>query len=128
MSASSAGSRGRVALTIVVLAVAGVVLGALSVRILFGGTALVVIPWAVCCGVIGAVIRSRWLAVVGAAVFGFAVSGAFLVGGYSGSGSITGALGVFAVLAVISAVVAAAAALIVNVVASSLRRGRRVRR
>ncbi|NNC11659.1 hypothetical protein HII28_07190 [Planctomonas sp. JC2975] len=128
MSVSVVATRWGAAATFVVLAVAGALIGAASVRILFSGTALVLIPWALCCLAIGAAIRSRWLAVTSAAVFGFAVAAAFLVGGYSGGGPMVGALPVFAALALLSAVVAAAASLAAHAVASALRRRRLERR
>lgn len=122
MTDSSFGRRGASVLTIVAVAVAGVLLGLLSVRVLFGGTAWVMVPWALACAVVGGISRSWRTAIARAAVFGFAVSMTFLLGGFRGGGSVVAALGLFVVLALFSAAIAALAALAVNRVVALIRR------
>jgi len=106
-------------------AAAGVVLGWLSVHAIFSGSAFVLIPWAIGCLLIGFVIRHVVTALVASAVFGFAVSITFLVGGYAGGGPLSAALGIFCALAGLGAVVAAAVGLAANRMARLVaRRGR----
>jgi hypothetical protein len=113
-----------VALTIAAPAAAGILLGVLSAHLLFGGTVLVLIPWAAVCAVIGGIVRPWPLAAIGSAVFGFSVSMTFLVGGYEGDASLASVLAVFAALALAGAAIAAAFALAVNRGVMLLRRAR----
>ena len=115
-------SRRRVAWAVAGSAVVGVALGALSSHLLFGGTVLVLIPWAVVCGVLGGLLRGWRLATVCAAVFGFAVSFVFLLGAFDGRESLVAAIGLFVGLSVLGAFTAAIVALVVNRLVFLLRR------
>jgi hypothetical protein len=111
--------------TVVLGAACGVALGSLSVHAIFSGSALVLIPWAIGCLLIGSVVRHAVTALVASAAFGFAVSFTFLVDGYAGDGPLVAALGIFCALAGLGAVVAAAVGLAANRMARLLARRRR---
>jgi hypothetical protein len=110
---------------VVLAAACGVALGSLSAHAIFSGSALVLIPWAIGCLLIGSVVRHVVTALVASAAFGFAVSITFLVGGYAGDGPLAAALGIFCALAGLGAAGAAAVGLAANRVARLLTRRRR---
>jgi hypothetical protein len=81
----------------------GIALGVLGARFIFVGSWLSLIPWGIAGSALGArVRRARSAAVVGA-LYGFVLSMAFMVAGYSGSASIVVRLPAFAIVSLIGA-------------------------
>lgn len=86
-----------------VAAVVGVALGVLGARVIFVGSWLTLIPWGAAGLALGArVRRARSAAVVGA-LYGYLLTMAFMVAGYTGSPSIMSRLPAFAIVAFVGA-------------------------
>ncbi|GAB3614774.1 hypothetical protein [Humibacter ginsengisoli] len=72
------------ALTVVLSGVVGVALGAVSGRILFGGTAWNLIPWAIVAIAIGVVAGNLRTALLASAIYGYLLVAAFLYAANTG--------------------------------------------
>jgi hypothetical protein len=92
--------------------VIGIILGFVGSKILFVGSALSLIPWAVAGLVIGYLSVSRREAAIGGSLYGFALAFSFMAFGYDGAASLISRLPFFAVLGVIGAVCGLVPALI----------------
>ena len=103
---SSTQTRAPVILWIAVLAIAltsGALLGWLCARVIFVGSALALIPWAIAGLLLGYFAAGWRFALVGGAVYGFALGVKFMVAGYAGSRPVWTALLLFAVIGLICA-------------------------
>jgi hypothetical protein len=86
----------------VVSVIAGSLLGILGARYLFVGSALSLIPWAIAGLAIGAWSNKRE-SMINGAIYGFALSFAFMVAGYAGTASLLSRLPFFALLGLFGA-------------------------
>ncbi|GAB3808905.1 hypothetical protein GCM10028798_35770 [Humibacter antri] len=77
-------------LTVVVSGAVGVGLGALSGRILFGGTAWNLIPWAIAAIAIGLIVYDRRTALLASAIYGYLLVAAFLYAANTGNSTVAG--------------------------------------
>jgi hypothetical protein len=91
-------------------ALVGIGLGALSGRILFGGSAWNLIPWALVAIAIGLVARDLRTAVVASAVYGYLLCAAFLFVANAGDVSLGQKIGFALALGVVGLVCAVALA------------------
>ena len=82
-----------------VAAVVGVALGVLGARVIFVGSWLTLIPWGAAALALGARVRRARSAIVLGALYGYLLSMAFIVAGYTGSASIMSRLPAFAIVA-----------------------------
>jgi hypothetical protein len=90
----------------------GAFLGWLCARVIFVGSALAIIPWAIA-GLLLGWFASGWrFALVGGAVYGFALGVTFMVAGYEGSRPLSTALLLFAVIGLICAACGLACAVV----------------
>ena len=94
----------------------GVFLGWLGATVVFVGSGLSLVPWALVSIGIGVVIARRRSALVVASIFGFALAASFMAFGYDGADPIAGKIGFFAVLGLVGAACASALALAANAV------------
>ncbi|HEY4266586.1 MAG TPA: hypothetical protein VGM94_00200 [Galbitalea sp.] len=76
-------------LTVVVSGVVGVGLGALSGRILFGGSAWNLIPWAIIAIAIGLVADDRRTALIASGIYGYLLCAVFLYVANTGTAPLT---------------------------------------
>lgn len=84
----------------------GCVLGVIGARVLFVGSALSLIPWALVGLSVGAMARSAGIAAAAAAgaLYGFGLGFSFMIAGYSGSAALVSRLVPFSVFGAIGAV------------------------
>lgn len=111
-------------LTVVISGLVGIGLGALSGRILFGGSAWNLIPWTIVALAIGLVAADRRTALLASGVYGYLLSAVFL---YIANTSNTPMVQRFLfalMLALVGPVCAIALALLARLVAPRISRGR----
>ena len=89
-------------LKLIVSVVAGAALGVIGSRVLFVGSGLSLIPWAIV-GLLLGYWSGRSHAPVNGAAYGFALAFIFMVAGYSGSAPLLSRLPFFALLGLVGA-------------------------
>jgi hypothetical protein len=97
-------SRATWAAALVIAIALGLLLGWLCARVVFVGSAVALIPWAIGGLVIGWFSPGWLFATIVGAVYGFALADTFLIAGYEGSAPLASVLLPFAALAVVGAV------------------------
>lgn len=100
----------------------GAGLGVVGARVLFVGSWLTLIPWGVAGGSVGVSSPRAGTASVAGAVYGFALSMAFMTGGYQGSASLVSRLPLFGILGLVGAVCGLTSAMVGFLVALPCRR------
>lgn len=112
--------------TILVLAiVVGAVVGWLCARVVFVGSAVALIPWALL-GMLFGYFSPGWrFAVIVGAIYGFALADSFLIAGYEGTAPLTSVILLFAALGLVGAVGGIVSALAGQGIYQLVRRRRR---
>ena len=88
---------------LIVAVVVGVVVGWLCARVVFVGSAIALVPWAILGMLIGWFSPGWLFASIAGAVYGFALADAFLIAGYDGTRPLAAVLLPFAALALVGA-------------------------
>ena len=92
---------------ILVAVVLGAVLGLVGSKILFVGSALSLIPWAVAAFTIGYFSETKKEVLIYGGVFGFVLSFVFMLSGYNGSDSVFSKIPFFILFGIFGAICAA---------------------
>ena len=103
-------------------ALVGIGLGALSGRILFGGTAWNMIPWAIAALAIGVVARELRTALLASALYGYLLVAVFLLVANAGSAPVWQRILFAAALGLVGPVCAIPLALLARAVSARFRR------
>jgi uncharacterized membrane protein (UPF0136 family) len=102
--------------SLIVLMIIGGLIGFL------GGSAIVLIPWALVNLVIGAFSKTKKVAIMNGAVYGFALAYVFMLAGYNGEAPVSTKILPFIIFGVIGAMCGAALALVSFVIRNNFNR------